>query len=242
MLVIAAYLVGLPAPRGGDLAAAALPGPGHGRDVAAGERLRVGAARRDPRAAPLGRGGDGERRAGPAGGGGRRAGRGGHDGPVRGACCGPASPLLAVVSLVAVAGRHLGGSTLGVLAGLGYAGSAVSVRGVGTPGGGRRGRLGAGGADVQPVRVLALLARDAARRGLLGHGGADRAADVRAGGDRRGVPRRRRAAGLVAGRAGRAGARDRGAIALSLRSPGSSATVSSPGPAPPRPPEPRRSP
>ena len=41
MLVVAAYLVGLRAARGRDLAAAALPGPGAGRDVAAGDRARL---------------------------------------------------------------------------------------------------------------------------------------------------------------------------------------------------------
>ena len=35
MLVVAAYLVGFVPARGGDLAAAALPGPGDGLDVAA---------------------------------------------------------------------------------------------------------------------------------------------------------------------------------------------------------------
>jgi drug/metabolite transporter (DMT)-like permease len=41
-----------------------------------------------------------------------------------------AAALLAVAS---IAGRHLAGPLLGLLAGLGYAGSAISVRGVGTP-------------------------------------------------------------------------------------------------------------
>jgi hypothetical protein len=40
---------------------------------------------------------------------------------------------VATLGLASAAGRHLPGPMLGLLAGLGYAGSAVSVRGVGTP-------------------------------------------------------------------------------------------------------------
>jgi hypothetical protein len=40
---------------------------------------------------------------------------------------------VAVLAAASMAGRHLPGPLLGLLAGLGYAGSAVSVRGVGTP-------------------------------------------------------------------------------------------------------------
>jgi drug/metabolite transporter (DMT)-like permease len=40
---------------------------------------------------------------------------------------------VAVLAVASVAGRHLPGPLLGLLAGLGYAGSAISVRGVGTP-------------------------------------------------------------------------------------------------------------
>ena len=40
---------------------------------------------------------------------------------------------VAVLALASLAGRHLAGPVLGLLAGLGYAGSAISVRGVGTP-------------------------------------------------------------------------------------------------------------
>lgn len=39
----------------------------------------------------------------------------------------------AVLAVASLAGRHLGGPVLGLLAGLGYAGSAISVRGVGAP-------------------------------------------------------------------------------------------------------------
>jgi hypothetical protein len=150
--------------------------------------------------------------------------------------------VLAVVSLLAVAGRQLGGSTLGVLAGLGYAGSAVSVRGVGTP--------------VETVVVASALAVPAyslfafwlyslaMRRAAVSSATAalivlqtflPAAIGVAFLGD--GVrPGWWPAvlAGLVLATAG--------AIALSLRSPGSAATASSPDPAPPRPPEPRRSP
>ena len=38
-----------------------------------------------------------------------------------------------LLALASIAGRHLAGPLLGLLAGLGYAGSAISVRGVGTP-------------------------------------------------------------------------------------------------------------
>src|SRR3954464_2160165 len=40
---------------------------------------------------------------------------------------------VAALALASTAGRHLPGPLLGLLAGLGYAGSAISVRGVGTP-------------------------------------------------------------------------------------------------------------
>lgn len=40
---------------------------------------------------------------------------------------------VAALALASMAGRHLPGPLLGLLAGLGYAGSAISVRGVGTP-------------------------------------------------------------------------------------------------------------
>jgi hypothetical protein len=40
---------------------------------------------------------------------------------------------VAALCLASAAGRHLPGPLLGLLAGLGYAGSAISVRGVGTP-------------------------------------------------------------------------------------------------------------
>ncbi len=40
---------------------------------------------------------------------------------------------VAVLALASVGGRHLTGPLMGLLAGLGYAGSAISVRGVGTP-------------------------------------------------------------------------------------------------------------
>ncbi len=40
---------------------------------------------------------------------------------------------VAALALASVAGRHLPGPLLGLLAGLGYAGSAISVRGIGTP-------------------------------------------------------------------------------------------------------------
>jgi drug/metabolite transporter (DMT)-like permease len=40
---------------------------------------------------------------------------------------------IALLALCSVGGRHLSGAGLGALAGLGYAGSAISVRGVGTP-------------------------------------------------------------------------------------------------------------
>ena len=40
---------------------------------------------------------------------------------------------MAAVAVAAIVGRHLGGPVLGLIAGLGYAGSAISVRGVGTP-------------------------------------------------------------------------------------------------------------
>jgi drug/metabolite transporter (DMT)-like permease len=40
---------------------------------------------------------------------------------------------MAAVAAASVVGRHLGGPVLGLIAGLGYAGSAISVRGVGTP-------------------------------------------------------------------------------------------------------------
>ena len=40
---------------------------------------------------------------------------------------------VAVLSLASIAGRRLTGPVLGLLAGLGYSGSAISVRGVGTP-------------------------------------------------------------------------------------------------------------
>jgi hypothetical protein len=40
---------------------------------------------------------------------------------------------VAVLGLASLAARHLAGPLLGLLAGLGYAGSAISVRGVGTP-------------------------------------------------------------------------------------------------------------
>ena len=40
---------------------------------------------------------------------------------------------VAVLALCSIGARHLSGSALGALAGLGYAGSAVSVRGIGTP-------------------------------------------------------------------------------------------------------------
>jgi hypothetical protein len=51
---------------------------------------------------------------------------------------------VAALGLASAAGRHLPGAALGLLAGLGYAGSAISVRGVGTP--------------VETVVVLAALA------------------------------------------------------------------------------------
>jgi hypothetical protein len=40
---------------------------------------------------------------------------------------------MGAVAVASVVGRHLGGPVLGLIAGLGYAGSAISVRGVGTP-------------------------------------------------------------------------------------------------------------
>ena len=40
---------------------------------------------------------------------------------------------VAALALASLVGRHLAGPVLGLLAGLGYAGSAISVRGVGTP-------------------------------------------------------------------------------------------------------------
>jgi drug/metabolite transporter (DMT)-like permease len=49
-----------------------------------------------------------------------------------------------VLAVASAAGRHLAGPLLGLLAGLGYAGSAISVRGVGTP--------------IDPVVVAAALA------------------------------------------------------------------------------------
>jgi drug/metabolite transporter (DMT)-like permease len=51
---------------------------------------------------------------------------------------------VAVLGVASTAGRHLPGPLLGLLAGLGYAGSAISVRGVGTP--------------VTPVVVMAAIA------------------------------------------------------------------------------------
>ena len=141
-----------------------------------------------------------------------------------------------------LAGRHLGGSTLGVLAGLGYAGSAVSVRGVGIP--------------IEAVVVAAALAVPTyslfafwlyslgMRRGAVSSATAalivlqtfvPAAVGVAFLGD--GVRQGwwpAVLAGLVLATAG--------AVALSLRSPGSAATESSPRPAPPRPPAPRRSP
>ncbi|MDN4172925.1 hypothetical protein QWY28_08240 [Nocardioides sp. SOB77] len=59
----------------------------------------------------------------------------GEAGPVVSSAAFAPAVWLGVVALAALAvvGRHLGGGVLGTLAGLGYAGSAIAVRGTGTP-------------------------------------------------------------------------------------------------------------
>jgi hypothetical protein len=148
--------------------------------------------------------------------------------------------VLTVISVVAVRGRHLGGSTLGVLAGLGYAFSAISVRGVGTPVevavvcsalavpaysivafwlyslGMRRAAVSSATAALIVLQTFVPAAIGVA---LLGDG-------VRPGWWPGVV------AGLVLATAG--------AVVLSLRSPVSAASASAPDPSPRRPPAPRR--
>lgn len=147
---------------------------------------------------------------------------------------------VAVVAVCSLAGRHLAGAALGGLAGLGYAGSAISVRGVGTPVeavvvasalavptfslvafwlyslGMRRSAVSSATAAMIVVQTFLPAAIGVA---LLGDG-------VRPGWWP-GVT-----AGLVLATAG--------AVSLS-RSPAASATPSSPGPARSHPPAPRRS-
>ena len=109
---------------------------------------------------------------------------------------------------------------LGLLAGLGYAGSAISVRGIGTPVDGIVVAAALAVPVVQPRGLLAVLTRHAPRSRPVDHGRADRGPDLRACRGRRRPARRRRPRGLVAGGVGRAGALDdrrRGARAVRSR-------------------------
>ena len=122
---------------------------------------------------------------------------------------------LVVVTAAGVAARS-SGPLLGALAGCGYAGSALAVRGIGTD---LSGPVLVCALAVPALGLVAfwLYSLALSRTGVgRGDGRADRAADLRAGGDRDRLPRRRCPRRVVAGDRGRAGARVGGAVALSV--------------------------
>jgi drug/metabolite transporter (DMT)-like permease len=149
--------------------------------------------------------------------------------------------VLALVSVVTVPVRPVSGATLGVLGGLGYAGSAISVRGVGPP---LEAAVVASAAAVPAYGVVAFwLYSLGMRRAAVSSATAalivlqtfvPAAVGVAFLGD---TVRAGWWPGVVAGLL----LATTGAIVLSPRSPGSAASASSPDPARRPPPAPRRS-
>ena len=179
----------LRAARRRDLAAAALPGPGAGGDVAPGDRARLAPGRGRAAAHRLARGRRRHARPRAAVARGRRPGRGPDDHRASWSRCGSASPPSGRPPSSA-ATWPAPSSGCSPVSGTPAPPSRCS--GIGTPVDGVVVVAALAVPCVRPGGVLALLARHAPRGRPVDHGVADRGADVRAGGGRRRLPRRRR--------------------------------------------------